>query len=195
MRNKLDRYNSPFWYATYLQEEIDFYGNIFEPCNGGGNLSRVLAKIPHTRVITNDIDLEEEADFHLDASEPCSWEYLPDCNWVVTNPPFSDAFPILKNAYQKATGGVVMFLRQSFAEPTGDRAMWLYEHPPHVVYVYPRFKFKMNDKGRWQTDTSTIAAFVWIKFAKPPRRSGLISVPKSLIKDYYDNPDKEPIEP
>lgn len=191
MRKELDHYDSPSWFVTHLPNYITLEGVVGEPCCGAGNLSDIL---PHfksvTSVWTNDIDTKVKADSHLDAANPRSWLEFPQSDWVVTNPPFNQAFEILKNAHFFAKKGVVFFVRHSFTEPTEQRGSWLYNNPCWANLVYPRFKFVQNEKGTWDSDSTPIDAVIWLREHSP--KLGLITVPKHNIVGFYSNPTKEP---
>lgn len=191
-RHEFDRYDSPHWFLTHLPKHLTIAGTVLEPCVGGGNLSQLL---PHfkgvTRVWTNDLDPKVTADFNLDATDPNSWKYLPPVDWVITNPPFNSAFPILQNALIRARIGVVFFLRLTFLEPTKERGQWLYDHPRYLDLIYPRFKFRRGKDGRdWQTDSVPIAAFIWRK--DTTHCLGSRTIPAELIEGWHDCPANTP---
>ena len=76
-RKALDRYDSPLWFGTTLLEKVPISGSILECCSGGGQISEVLRSYKKiTNLITNDIDISTEADFHLDATSLNSWHRL-----------------------------------------------------------------------------------------------------------------------
>ena len=191
MRNPLDRYDSPAWFVTHLPNYLTLDGVIGEPCCGAGNLSNILPHFKNvTSVWTNDIDYKVKADFHFDAASSRSWLHFPETDWVVTNPPFNQAFDILKNAHFFAKKGVVFFLRHSFSEPTNQRGSWLYNNPCWAILVYPRFKFVQNDKGTWDSDSTPIDALIWLREKQP--KLGLLTIPSRKIVGFYNDPTKDP---
>jgi len=157
------RRDNDAYYTLQAQTAIDALlryvpvaGRIFEPCVGEGHLVLALSRhIEKTVAITNDIDKTVEAYYHEDARESHITNAIYD--WVVTNPPFSQAFPILKNLLPGARQGVAFLLRLSFLEPTYERGPWLEAHPPDLIIVTPRFSFT----GDGKTDSVTTAWFVW----------------------------------
>lgn len=163
-RRKWDAYMSPAWAADRLFEHVDIRGRVAEPCVGDGALVQ-----GRNTVWTNDIDPERQADFHLDASGPELWATAPTPEWVVTNPPFSLAMPILRRAFEVCDAA--MLLRLSFLEPTLDRGPWLAEHPPAQVVVLPRYSFT----GDGKTDSVTCAWMVWRHGAS---QTGISVVPR-----------------
>lgn len=189
-RHPLNFYESPSWFTTELLRHVKLFGTIGEPCVGHGAIASLLQAWPDTENIwTNDIDPEKEADYHYDATLTKSWEKLPECDFVVTNPPYADnAAPIIKNAFSKARVGVAAFLLTSFLEPCDDRAAFLEEYPPSLVLIMPRFCFRKDKKGkRWATDNITISCFLWHKRITEQR---IIIRPANQIVGFYKTPDK-----
>lgn len=191
-RHDFDRYDSPHWFVTHLPNYIKLEGVIGEPCKGGGNISNLLPFFNSARgVWTNDIDDSVKSHFHLDASDPKSWELFPETDWIITNPPFNAALPILKNSLNHARLGVVFFLRLSFVEPTEERGQWLFENPRNLDLIYPRFKFRKGKDGKsWQADSVPMMAMIWYKYPMP--RLGSFTIPQSHILGFHDNPENAP---
>lgn len=156
MRHKLDFYETPDFQVKALTERVNVQGKVFEPCCGDGAISRFFPGC-----ITNDIDVEKKADIHLDATEEAVWNLvggdpLLPLDWVVTNPPFNQAFKIAQWAVSRAYS-VALLLRISFLEPTKERGPWLASLPPTVVIVLPRHSYTGNGKS----DSTTTAWMVW----------------------------------
>lgn len=63
-------------------------------------------------------------------------------DWVITSPPYSDAFPFVKNACLIAKVGVAFKLRVAFLEPIPARAQWLRENPPSKMIVLRRATYR-----------------------------------------------------
>ncbi|WP_414546378.1 hypothetical protein [Nostoc sp. CCY0012] len=189
-KHPLNFYESPSWFTTELLRHVKLSGVIGEPCVGHGAIASLLRVWPYIESIwTNDIDSDKPADYHYDATLPESWDELPACDWICTNPPYSVyASPIIKNAFKKARVGVVAFLLTSFLEPCDDRADFLEQHPPSLVLTLPRFCFRKDKTGsRWATDNITISCFVWDKRATSQR---LVIRSKSQIIGFYKNPER-----
>ncbi len=155
-RRAFDFYETPPWQTKALLSRQQISGNVLECCVGDGSLAKVLS---HCTVLTNDIDPSRTADFHSDATLAESWLKFPKVDWVVTNPPFNCAMPILKLAHQHARYGVIMLLRLSFMEPTKARGPWLTVTPPQRQIILPRWSYKQNGS----TDSVTTAWFIWNK--------------------------------
>ena len=114
-------------------------GQVLEPCAGPGVMAGAIdACLGGRRCWTNDIDVRHPAHTHSDASLPeaACWQ-RSGIDWVITNPPFKRAMPILALAFEQARHGVAFLLRLSFAEPCGERAAWLAEHADQQVALAP----------------------------------------------------------
>lgn len=149
-------------FLALMADKINLDGKtIIEPCVGSGD---IVACLPLTcKVITNDINPDHKADYHLDATKPEIWTArLPYCKVVITNPPFDGAIDILRNAIAHASEMVIFLLRISFSEPCGNRHDFLKEYADNLRYfipVNPRPHFRGDGKG----DNATVAWFVWDK--------------------------------
>jgi hypothetical protein len=177
-RRAFDFYPTPAWATRVLLEHVNVFGWVSEPCVGAGDISDVL-RACHGRirkVWTNDIDTTRAADEHADARTAQSLYGWSD--WVVSNPPFSDAMEITRLAVEHARVGVAMLLRLSFLEPTEDRGQWLEDHPPTHLIVCPRISFT----GDGKTDSVTTAWFVW-EHGKTGQRIEIVPKARLAIAD------------
>ena len=159
-RRKDDFYQTPAFATMELLDRISVHGSrVLEPCVGDGAIANVLR--PQARdVVTADISHRRRADYHADARLPQLYDEVGRdhgrIGWIITNPPFSCAFDILREALQHAELGVALLLRLSFLEPTLDRGEWLAAHPPQRMIVTSRISF--TGKG---TDSVTTAWMIW----------------------------------
>lgn len=154
---------------------------ILEPCVGEGHITNAIrARYPNAVILTNDIDPRHRADTTEDATQQSFWENnalgYGRLDWVITNPPFSDAFAILRQAFEAATIGVAFLLRVTWLEPpksaeNQNKARWLAEHPPTAQFILERTSYD----GAGQ-DSATSAWFVWLKAWQPgdPQRIEII---------------------
>lgn len=107
------------------------------------------------------------ADSHMDAATDefcetfCEEARRPD--WVVSSPPYKNAFAILKQALRIGRVGVAFKLRLTFLEPTKTRGGWLRANPPDMIVVLTRATY------RGRKCSSVEAWFVWEK-AQAERR-------------------------
>lgn len=157
-RHALDFYRTSEKLTNVLLENVDIQGRIFEPCAGDGAIADLFPNC-----FTNDIDPNHETDYNIDATVPEAWSLLQRFDWVVTNPPFSDASLILDNAWENTNIGVAFLLRLSYLEPAKARREWLLKTEDNLRYILPvnpRPKFRLDKKG---SDSATVAWFVWLK--------------------------------
>lgn len=168
-RNDFDFYPTPgFMTRSLLHFHPAIKGRtVLEPCSGQDHITTVL-RAAGCPVVTNDIDRRHPAMLHLDATlgelwtcQPFDWTGCTE--WVITNPPFNVAMPILEHALEHATVGVAFLLRKTFLEPTDDRGPWLQEHPPTRVIGLPRYSFRGAGSDSVSCD--------WMIWEKEPDRS------------------------
>lgn len=110
------------------------------------------------KVITNDIDPKIEADHHMNAVQSEIYKMV-GTDWIISNPPYSQALAIVQQSYEAAKVGCAFLLRLSFLEPTIARGHWLKDHPPSAMIVMPRISFTGDNK----TDSVTVAWLIWDK--------------------------------
>lgn len=193
-RHRLDLYESPVWFTLAVLQFFQydrFRGIVGEPCVGSGAIARWL-KYVGLQVWTNDIDLNQDADYHFDASCPQSWEEVPDSDIIITNPPYgSKAAPIMINAYGKTKRVLVLFVRLTFEEGAQDRIEFFKQYPPHYRFMFPRFAFRQGKNGNWTTDSSPVVGLVWDKTKEYQGMKTLYFTPENLIC-YYRRPDLAP---
>jgi hypothetical protein len=159
-RRELDSYYTPTSAVQELRKRVRISGQMYEPCVGKGAIAEQFADC---RPITNDIDPNVKANTYIDARN-----YRVTANkdalgpWVVTNPPFNQAFEILQN-FVNQDCRIALLLRLSFLEPTFDRGDWLEAHPPSGIIVLPRISFT----GDGKTDQVTVAWILWNSDLEP----------------------------
>jgi hypothetical protein len=159
-RNAHDYYETAPWMTESLLRHHPIGGTVLEPCAGDGAIARVLCRHGLT-VVTNDIDDRHPTTLHLDALGAELWAHhnvAGAVDWVVTNPTFVDAFPILCRSWQLARVGVAFLLRKTFLEPTKDRGPWLNAHPPARMIGLPRHNFR--GKG---SDSCAADWYLWLR--------------------------------
>lgn len=100
-----------------------------------------------------------QADTHYDASSEESFKIFTDeahsVDWIVTSPPYKNAFESLSMALRIARVGVAFKLRLTFLEPTKARGPWFQKNPTSAVVVLPRAIY------RSRACHSPEAWFVW----------------------------------
>lgn len=160
-RRKNDFYPTPSGATRALMLDKDIRAglrdgmSVLEPCVGAGDMARIISDYHAGPLTVSDLDTKWDCDFYADASKTI---YNP-VDWVITNPPFSDAMDVLKNLYPQAREGLALLLRVSFSEPTQDRGDWLQQTPPSKIIHVPRISFT----GDGKTDSVHTAWFIWFK--------------------------------
>lgn len=165
MRRALDAYPTEKRVTLGLLERVPICGLVLEPCAGEGQMAEVLAGQGTCTVLQNDIDPAYARGgwgwYGEDATDPqaCIWKMRP--SWVVTNPPYNQAMPILRNAFDAARVGVAFLLRLSFLEPTRERAGWLEAHAGRLAHLLIFGSPRPSFTGNGRTDSATVAWMVW----------------------------------
>ncbi len=166
VRREDDFYRTKQWQFACLRRRFPFDPSwtYVEPCAGDGALVRPLQAAGIQKVWTNDlIDRGFPLLSQLDAAQPSTWMHIQQAighiDVVVTNVPFSAAFPILVQAYEHAERAVISLLRRTWDEPTRERNTWLSTHPCSAQIVMPRADYRGTGSG----DSATHAWFIWAK--------------------------------
>ncbi len=173
-RNQNDAYFTPKHLVEALLQYVPIGGTVLEICNGDGAFTDVLAR-NGLQVFTNDIDPDRNAQYCVDASDKDKViKELPTTSWIITNPPFNMALPIIENSFDKATDGIAFLLRSSFTETTFARQEWLKEHEDYLSHILflPRVSFTGDKK----TDSMSCNFYVYQK--KPTAATRCIWVTK-----------------
>jgi hypothetical protein len=130
-----------------------------------------------------DINPAESPLIVADMTDPREWDRVvaehgaPD--WVVTNPPFVSAFPILANAVRHAKVGVAFLSRVTFIEPVRARGPWFQAHPHDQRIVLERYSYT----GDGRNDATTTE---WLIYAKDWR---ILTPPFGISAFGYKRPD------
>lgn len=160
-RRPRDAYYTPEAATLALLTHVPFIsGTILEPCAGEGHIVRPLEAMDAGFVIASDITTGNDAR---------TWWPETHIDWVVTNPPFNQAFEIVQNAHNHCDN-LAMLLRLSWLEPTHKRGEWLQRNPPNQIIVLPRISFT----GDGKTDSVTCAWMVW-EIGKPVEGIKIVS--------------------
>lgn len=131
-----------------------YTGWILEPCCGEGAISDTLANYGHRYLTTTDLTYGTQ----YDAANKEYWDLQPKHDWVISNPPYRLASPIIRHALGHSLIGVTMLLRLSYLEPCKDRRDILDAGISHVTIVNPRPKFRTDTSG---SDSATVAFITW----------------------------------
>lgn len=171
-RRRLDAYYTPdalaasIVSAVHAVEPID--GLVMEPHAGGGAFVRaILGQCPQASLYANDINPAApglhaagwgdtgRTPYTTSMSSYIDRERLPLCQWVICNPPYSDA-----EAHTRCSLGhsrhVVSLLRLAFTESQKRTTFWA-EHPARHVWVLAKRPSFTGGK----TDSSAYGVFWW----------------------------------
>lgn len=187
-RRELDFYPTPAKLTQELLKRVDISGTIFECCAGDGAIAEAFTENPKwEEITTNDIIYTPTKkiilDYKADATDPENWHQFEwQFDWIITNPPFTDAHIILPLAWNNCKVGMAMLLRLTYLEPTLNRGEWLQENSKYltnlIIFGQPRPSFTADGK----VDSCTTAWFVW---RKEPQ-SAPWNMPGTQIHFVYD---------
>jgi len=164
-RHLLDAYDTPAWQVDALVDHVPaISGVVWEPCAGDGSLlAQLVTRLPEISVVTFDIAPGVSPMIVADMRAPEPWDQAVESfgapDWIVTNPPFADAFPILQHAIRTATVGVAYLSRVTFIEPTRVRGPWLVQHPHDQRIVLERYSYT----GDGRNDACTTEWLIFVK--------------------------------
>lgn len=163
-RSAFDFYPTPSWATRSLVYHVPEIANtlVLECASGDGAIANVLHREFGCGLLTNDLDRQHSATWNYDATGDLFWGTIDDSqfagriDWIITNPPFNVAFPMLQQAVRHARVGVAFLLRKTFLEPTEERGEWLSNNPPSRTICLPRHNFRGEG-----TDSVPCDWFVW----------------------------------
>eukprot|EP00904_Undaria_pinnatifida_P003294 jgi/Undpi1/12966/HiC_scaffold_7.g02632.m1 len=155
----LGRYPSTSFQVRALLEHVEVNGEVLDICGATQDAVNMVLAANGLRISTNDLNRCLQADTHYDASsEQCVKAFTQEArciDWIVTSPPYKNAFTTLGQALRIARVEVAFKLRLSFLEPSKARGPWLKENPPSVIVYLPRATY------RGRVSNSPEAWFVW----------------------------------
>lgn len=163
---------------------------VYEPACGEGHMAEVLRE--YFRVVAaSDINdrgyghaLRGSIDF-LDLDH-----VAPDCDWIITNPPFKDkAEQFVLKAIELAKAGVAIFARLQWLETIGRYDRLFRDQPPTLIAFFTeRVNLCM---GRWEPDGSTATAYIWLVWIKGIAPRAPLWIPPGCRKDLSKPDDVE----
>lgn len=191
-RHDLDLYTTPRWAVWCLLKEWRPKGRIFCPTVGGGAIVNALKLYapgfgiyPDFEFVTNDIDPQHEADYHLDATKEETWAKIyaeKPFQSVIENLPFNVAPKILPLVLKYGTHNA-LFLRNTWIEPCDNRKC-IQDHSEDHITSMPRYSF--DDQG---SDKTACAWFYYDRFAVFERP--LTRFYRSDIPEYFNKPSND----
>jgi len=155
----LDLYETPAVATEALLRAEPVPLCVWEPAAGRGAISRILRVRGHD-VISSDIydygGLDFIGDFLAQKRLP------PDCDCIVTNPPFMHANEFVAHALDLAPT-VIMLLRLGFLE-SERRTSILEDRGLHRVHIF-RNRLPMIHRDQWQgRKASSAVPFAWYRW-------------------------------
>lgn len=184
-RRKFDFYETPPHYVDALVRVIGTpTGRLIEPCAGKGAIVDLM-KVDGVWQ-TNDIDRRRKAMMRFNAAQPWPARHrvFGLWDWGITNPPFNQMLPIVRNMLRYCYN-VAVIGRLSFLEPTVLRRLfWTRWAAGCEVIVLPRYSFKGNKRH----DMATCAWYVWrnLHSARPARRQRQLYVSNRRAGEHSD---------
>ncbi|CAN0428676.1 unnamed protein product, partial [Pylaiella littoralis] len=124
-----------------MMAHLDVGGLVLDCCGSTRNAVCRLLTERGFRVQTNDIN-SRQARQTIACTKYAYGQGDNRPDWVVTSPPYKNAFAILKQALHAAHAGVVFKLRLTFLEPSKTREQWLKDNPPSLTIVLPRAVYR-----------------------------------------------------
>jgi hypothetical protein len=165
-RRNGDTYYTPDPLACALVDRLPIapeqYVSILEPHAGSGAFCRAIVdRFPLLDLEARDVDplapaLAPGQTWRVGACDFLSSEWVARPDWIVGNPPYSNAEEHVRKALETSTVGVAFLLRQGFLSSQKRRALWE-EWPPRSVHVLSE-RPSFTGGG---TDSSDYAWIVW----------------------------------
>ncbi|QAY77906.1 hypothetical protein [Sphingosinicella sp. BN140058] len=173
----LEFFPTPPWAARAGGELIKLIDpearTVWEPACGQGHMAAALDE--YFGVFASDVHPFGHGavlDFLDEGIEP------PECDWIVTNPPFPSAGKFLRLGLRRARRGVAMLVRLAFlegGERSGRYRMLYGADPLSLCAVFSERPAMLL--GRWEPKASTATAYAWLLWRKgevgPPQLRGI----------------------
>ena len=179
--DSLDLFPTPPWAVrAFCEEVINCEGRtVWEPACGYGHMARPLGEYFET-VFASDIhpyaDGQPVGNFvarpgSIDAISP---PFKPD--WIVTNPPFNLACEFALTALERATEGVAMLCRSTWAESAKRYEALFRDTPPAVIAQYSE-RVPMV-KGHYDPKASSATGYAWfVWYCRPTGPTQFMWIP------------------
>ena len=172
----IDYFPTPPWATFALCEWLTAHSSdgirnlsCLEPAGGGGHMVMVLEH--YFRRVTA-VDLYDPADKgypRLDflTATPLHYSMLPDpykFDWIITNPPFSQAAAFAQMADRRSYKGFALLCRTAFLETQGRYRDLFAVIPPSAVLVFSE-RVAMVE-GRYDPKASSATSYSWFVWDK-----------------------------
>lgn len=96
--------------------------------------------------------------------DDAAWPDEPDCDWVMTNPPFAIADAFVTKGLRRARRGVALLLRLAFLEGADRHALLAGSEP--LTLLAPFSERVPMTLGKWQPAASSATAYAWFFWKK-----------------------------
>lgn len=166
LQRQLDFFPTPPWASRAGGEQLlqlDPSARIIrEPACGEMHMAAVLQE--RFEVIASDVHPWSPNTPVADWLDDAAWPDEPDCDWVMTNPPFAIADQFVKRGLRRSRKGVALLLRLAFLEG-GDRHAILEGSNP-LTLLAPFSERVPMTLGKWQPEASSATAYAWFFWMK-----------------------------
>lgn len=164
--DSLDFFPTPPWATRALLEHLapDYRlqeQECWEPCAGEGHMVRPLQEAFGT-VHASDVFDYGRGFPVVDFLDGLAQEHNPD--WIITNPPFNAAIPIVRKAIELAEVGVAIFVGASFLAGLTRYSELIGPHEPSEVLHFAE-RVPLH-RGEWKPEGDTATLYVWIIWRK-----------------------------
>lgn len=159
---------------------LDFYGTPAWASRAGGEIAKELwpeAKVVREpacgmmsmagpledyfpEVLPSDIYAHQPNTPVRDFFDPEQWPEEPDCDLIITNPPFVTAAEFLRLALKRTRLGVAMLVRTVWVESADRYALFEGEHPcTHLAFFSERVAMQL---GPWAPEATSATSYSWM---------------------------------
>lgn len=157
-REKDDFYPTPAYAVEELLKREQFFGEIWEPACGEGDISEVLIKNGYDVISSDLVDRGYgiQQDFFASKHKTSN---------IVTNPPFKNALDFVLKSKQQCSRKIAMFLKTVWLESESRKDMFNdQEFPLKTVYQFSK-RVTLYKDGKKLKNSGMIAYawFVWDK--------------------------------
>lgn len=171
LHRRLDFFATPPWAAragAELVRALDPDAKVIrEPAYGKGHIAGPLADY-FPIILASDVHAHRAGVEIRDWLDDSAWSDEPDCDWVITNPPFKIADEFVTRGLRRARRGVALLLRIAFLETPGRHALFTGESPLTQVSIFTeRVSMTLGDWDPEAGLATCFAWFVWMKGATP----------------------------
>jgi hypothetical protein len=174
----LDFFSTPPWGARAGAEILrDVIGAspdhlFYEPAAGQGHIYGPLGEV-FPFVEASDVH-DHGMGFGVRDWLSDDWD-LPECDWIVTNPPFGIADRFVTLGLERADKGVALLLRTAFVESAERYPLFEGKHP--LTLMAPFSERLPMTLGRWDPTASSATSYSWFFWVKgrdpmPPKWIG-----------------------